>query len=814
MNPFMKKLLGAVLAVGLVALHLPAQTSLDLGHLPLWFEANHGQADAAAAFLARGPESEFLISATGAKFVLRKASGQTATARLQFVGARASASVSGRSELSGRVNYLVGNNPAQWQTRVPAYARVAAENIYPGVNVVYYGNERQLEYDLDLAAGVDPKTVVLHFEGADKISVNATGELVVNLNGEEIVQHRPVIYQELGTTRQEISGGYQVLDAHTATFALGDYDHNRALVIDPIISFSTYFGGSLGENGNAIAVDTNGYIYVAGYTFSTVFTNAPAGAYQPTWGGGKYTGDAFVAKFYPNGSNLVYFTYLGGSDADMATGLAVDDAGCAYVTGDTESTNFPVVNPLPGFGQITGPKMSEGFYMPDVFVAKLNADGTDLVYSTYLGGSSQEVGTSIAIDKNGNAYVAGYTSSTNFPVTTNAMQKKLQCTNSLIINCNGFISEIGASGTNLLYSSYLGGTNYDQATGIALDISNNIYVAGFTASTNFPLFNNLPGFNQLNGATNNTLYYDAFVCKFSPGFSNRIYSTYLGGTNDDVATGIAADTHGNAYVVGWTVSTNFPGIYPNYPGSATGIIKNYMTNDLRHAWATTNSFLVEIGPRGTNIVHAAVFGGLRRDIAGGVALDPAGDIFVIGTTCSTNFPVTKTNLIGSLSATNNSSKGGYCDVFVTAFKSDWSALLYSTYLGGSGNDSWHGNDFGNAIAVDADGNAYLTGQTSSTNFPTFNARQKVRGGTNDAFLTKISLAAPQLKMVSSGTNLSVLWPPIGQDSPAYFGLETTTNLSATNVWTVVTNAPTTNSDGYIYPLHPTNRAQFFRLYQR
>jgi hypothetical protein len=815
MNPSMKKLFGAALAVGLAVVQSPAQTGLNISGLPLQFEANQGQAEATASFIAHGQSSEFLISATSAQFVLRKASGETVAARMQIVGANPSASISGHSELPGKINYLLGNNPALWRVGVPTFAQVRVENVYPGVNVVYYGNGRQLEYDFDLAAGIAPQTITLRFDGAEKISVNPQGELVVSLNGGDIIQHPPVVYQNVGATRREISGRYKLLDAHTATFALGSYDHSLPLVIDPILGYSTYFGGNKGDTAYAIAVDTNGCAYIAGGTLSTTFTN---GAYQASFQGGTVAGDAFVAKFDKTGSNLVYFTYLGGNSEDTALGITVDNSGNAYITGMTCSPNFPTNHPL--YGQITSKYVSSkngSFYAPDAFVSELNTNGTNLVYSTYLGGSYYNIGNAIYVDAEHNAYVVGWTTSTNFPVTTNALQNKLQCTNSVDINCNAFITEISTNGTNLLYSSYLGGNNYDDATSITVDTSNFIYVAGFTASTTFPktniLYPNaLSGFKYLNGATNAnaTAAYDAFVCKFAPNFTNWVYSTYLGGTNNDEATGIAADSNGNAYVVGWTVSTNFPGIFTNYPGSCAGFVKNYMTNDLVNAsTATTNAFLTEISSDGSNILHTAVFGGLQMDVGNGVALDATGNIFVVGTASSTNFPVTPASLLGSLRTTNS----GYSDVFVTAFKADWSALLYSTYLGG------YANDFGNAIAVDNAGNAYITGYTFSTNYPSFNAFQPALNGTSagnntsDAFLTKILPATPTPVLTASaaGTNVWVSWPPLGQESPAYFGLETTPNLSATSVWTVVTNAPETNSAGYAYKLNPTNGAQFFRL---
>lgn len=824
----MKTIFGAGLAVVLAVFQLPAQTALNAGNLPLSFEANRGQADATAPFIAHGQNSEFLLSATGAQLVLRNSSGQTATTRMQFAGANPSARISGDAALPGKVNYFIGNQPVQWQSGVPTFAKVCVDNLYPGVNVVYYGNGRQLEYDFNLAPGIDPQTIAIHFDGAEKISVNPQGELVVSLNGGEIIQHSPLAYQNVGAIRHEIAGSYKILDAHTATFAVDSYDYNLPLVIDPILSYSTYFGGNGSDIAHAIAVDTNGCIYIAGETLSTLFTKVSAGGFQTNFHGGSVVGDAFVAKFDNTGRTNLYFTYLGGSDNDAAYGLAVDGSGNAFITGGTESADFPTNHPL--FGRIGGQPLSQGFYLPDVFVAELNPTGSALLYSTYLGGSSQDIGKAIAVDVAGNAYVTGYTSSTNFPVTTNALQNKLLCPSILAYNNNAFVTEISAYGTNLNYSSYLGGTNYDQASGIAVDPNGFVYVTGFTASTNFPTTNALAGFQYLNGSTNaipfnTTPSYDAFVCKFQPGLSNWVYSTFLGGTNSDAATGIAADGSGNAYVVGWTTSTNLVAILTNnFPGAYAGFIANGLTNNTAVGYSiTTNSFLAEINSSGTALRHVAVFGGVEQglassDQASGVALDAAGDIFVVGSTTSTNFPVTAASLVGSLHATNASAGYfGYSDVFVTVFKADWTGLLYSTYLGGAL------NDFGNAIATDGAGNAYVAGQTFSTDFPSFNAYQPALNsssalyGTSDAFLAKILPAAPTplLTAAASGTNVLVSWQPAGEESPVYFGLQTTTNLLTTNGWTAVTNSPavTNNNGSYTYQINPTNPAQFFRLHK-
>jgi len=452
----------------------------------------------------------------------------------------------------------------------------------------------------------------------------------------------------------------------------------------------------------------------------------------------------------------------------------VDVAGNAYITGYTDSTNFPVTNSMPGFNGVPGlptnivgqlnPKLH--LYPVDAFVSELNTNGSKLVYSTYLGGAAADGGYGIAVDAAGNAYVTGFTASTNFPCTRNAMLNHLACTNSFFFNANAFVTEISAYGTNLVYSSYLGGTNYDWGRGIAVDGAGYVYVTGFTASTNFPTTNavqqqlisvtyttnsaptneifttNIVNGYLLNGATNQTFNYDAFVTKFNPSFAGLVYSTFLGGTNNDEANSIAVDSVGNAYVTGWTVSTNFPNTFSN------SNLYNGLNNNFYYGYnVTTNAFLTQITWNGTNagIGYSAVFGGtnLNVDVGNGVAVDAFGDAFVVGSTTSTNFPTT--NTLGLLRATNS----GGNDVFVIAFNTNATALLYSAYLGGSS------DDFGYGIALDPLGNAYVVGQTLSTNFPTFNARQTSRNGTNDAFLAEIQLTVSPPGVTISPTNQMV-----------------------------------------------------------
>ncbi len=788
----------AALALGLAALAASAQTATDLGSLPLYFEAV-----SPAHFQAQGRDSQFSLSPGGARLVLRANAESPARAvQMQFIGASPQAQIRGDDELSGRINYFCGNNPARWQTGLPTFSKVRVDGIYPGINLVYYGNQRQIEYDLTVAAGASPDLIALNFDGADKIAVNAQGELVLKLGGREILQPKPLIYQMAGGQQKIVAGGYKILDAHRVAFAVGRYDRALPLVIDPVLSFATYFGGTAGQAAWAVALNpVDGSIYIAGQTTSKQFSTT--NAFQKNFGGGIFSGDAFVARFDNLGKNLIYLTYLGGSADDGALGLAVDSAGNAFVTGYTDSPNFPTsTNAL--FRTISGQYNNNSkSYLTDAFVTELNPGGSNLVYSTFLGGAATDVGVGIALDSSDNAYVTGYSYSDNFP-TTNAIQKNLACPYDVYYNCNAFVSEIASNGAALVFSTYLGGATIDEGQGIAVDGGNNIYVAGFTGSTNFPATNYISqviGTNYyngrwLNGITNYPYYvYDAFVTKLAPGGTNFVYSTLLGSAGYDVANHVAVDGSGAAYVTGWTVSMNFPNT------TGTNVVANHLANNVLNLY-TTNTFLTKItNGVGTTagIAYSAVFGGSSIDVGFGVAVDPAGDAFVTGYSTSFNFPCFPTNSAGYLHTTNS----GGCDVFVTAFNPDASALLYSTLLGGPYYDA------GYAIAVDPAGNAYVVGQTYSINFATPGAYQTVRNGTNDAFLAKILLQSqPALAIANDGgTNVTLAWPGFAPE----FILESNTNLASTN-WLAVPQTPVPANGSETVTLPATNDDLFFRLH--
>jgi hypothetical protein len=771
--------------------------------LPLCFEANCGQADTAAQFLARGYNYQFLITPTQARFILRRVKGgnpgavsgrerlaasgsvSARTAVMEFDGANPRARIGGAQELRGKINYLIGRDAANWRADVPTYGQVRVEGLYPGVDLVYYGNQRQLEYDFTIAPGADPGVITIHFEGVDAVEVTAAGELVLGLGGAEIRQPPPALYQTVAGARKSVAGGYRLKDARTVTFAVGEYDPNQPLIIDPTFSYSTFFGGNIGDAALALKVDRNGCVYIAGQTFSTQFPFAvPTNAFQTNFLGGYR--DAFVAKLDSTGTNLVYFTYLGGSGDDAAFGLALDAQGNAYVVGYTGSADFPVTNALyPRIGGTADPNTR--LYHPDGFVAELNTNGSALVYSTFLGGDLPDVAEDVAVDSAGNTYVTGFTQSDDFPTSTNALQRHLGSTTNIFYQADAFVTKIGPGGTNLIYSTYLGASQYDEGRGIAADTNGCAYVTGYTISPDFPITPNAQQTN-LNNYPNETASYDAFVTKLGPLGTNLIYSTFLGGSASDYGYHIALDSARNAYVCGASTSFDFPNTATNVPGLYSG--------NNTPLGANLDAFLTKFDPNGKQL-YSALFGGTSDDIAWNLAVDAMGQAFVVGYSLSSDFPTAD---VFGLFQTYNS---GNRDVFVTAFNTDATALLFSGYLGG-GYD-----DFGYGIALDPEGSVYLTGYTYSSNFPlTAGSFQTNFQGSFSAFLAKIRLNDPLLKAAAAGNALQFSWPA---SAPGYT-LQTKTNLAAPGGWTAVTPPPVLTNGSYKVSVTPSNPAGFFRLH--
>jgi hypothetical protein len=706
----------------------PTPRLQKIGRIPLSFEANQGQTDPQVQYLARGPGYTVFLTSTEAVLALnragqvgdsapapfsfsskkgtadstvsapgeRGAQGERAVLRMQFLGSNPAAQAQGADRLPGIANYFLGNDASKWRTGIPTYARVHYPEVYPGISLVYYGNQRQLEYDFQVSPGADPSQIRLRFSGADSLSLDERGDLVVQAQGQILLQHKPVVYQDVAGERHAVAGTF-LLEGNDVGFALGGYDRSKAVIIDPVLTYSTYLGGSRGvegDFGSGIAVDAGGNAYITGYTTSSNFPTA--NPLQPALG--SPNGNAFVAKISADGSALVYSTYLGGSSGngiidvnlygDSGNGIAVDAAGNAYVSGYTSSADFPTRN---AFQPTLAGSMN-------AFVAKLSADGSALAYSTYLGGSvGTDVGFGIAADQSGRVYVTGETNSDDFPIH-NAFQPIYG--GSAGGPGDAFVTSLDPAGQPV-YSTYLGGSGDEQGIGIAVDQNGHAYVAGTTSSSDFPTLN---AFQPMHAGSAGSA--NAFVTSLDP-TGQALYSTYLGGSGGDSGTGIAVDGAGNAYVTGWAGSKDFPTANALQPTFGGGI---------------GDAFVTKFSADGASLIYSTYFGGRSFDYGTKIAVDQYGQTFVTGSTKSGDFP--------TLNAIRPR-PGGDQDAFVTSLSTD-GGLLYSTYLGGLF------IDFAQGIAVDASGNAYVTGVTYSPNFPTANALQPTLRGKASAFVAKIS----------------------------------------------------------------------------
>jgi len=656
----------------------PGSASISrLGSLPLYFEANQGQADERVQFFARGREHTIYLSPDGATIALKESRapdrndqqaekgrarsdaphpamgrGESTNSTIRFVrlnltGANPAAVPVGQEKLGGRVNYLLGNDAGRWQQGVPTFGKVQYDQVYPGVDLVYYGNEQELEYDFIVATGADASVIALHFDGADRLEIDSRGDLILHAGGARLRQHRPVAYQTIDGARREVTARYQLKDRQSVGFVLGRYDRAHPLIIDPILSYSTYIGGSKGDIGWAIAADANGSAYVAGETLSIIKKLPTSGQQTNSGGGTKYGGDAFVARLDFAGTNLSlgYLTYLGGSGLDGAVGIAVDAAGSAYITGYTSSSNFPAFQAAgaPGLVQMNiGGTNVTAFksFRSDAFVTKLDTNGLG-VYSTYLGGEFSETGVDIAVDGAGAAHVVGYTDSALIFRATNWVQT-MRCTN--VVNCTDSVCVTNYScgptvnTTNTTFVRLIMVNTVITNTTVRPTVTTTNLASTNTVSTSFltivdtttfdserltlgfplasPVQTNNHGSAEIETA-------DLFVSKINADGSALVYSTYLGGAVDDFGTGIAVDAAGNALVSGWTESTDFPAtnaILPVLSGGRDAIVAKF--------------------DAGGALTYATHLGGLRNDLAYRVAVDDSGNAYVTGATGSPDFPTT------------------------------------------------------------------------------------------------------------------------------------------------------------------------------
>ena len=709
----------------------------SLGALPLAFEANQGQTDPQVKYMARGNGYTVFLTANDTVFALQSSEQaatqvngkphftapsktRTAAIHMHLVDGNGQPQIAAGSQLPGHSNYFIGNDRSQWHSNVAQYARVSYRDVYPGVDMAFYGVQKRLEFDFIVAPGASVAPIRLGVSGAKRIATDDSGNLVLASSAGDVLLHKPVAYQQKDGARQPVDARF-VLQAHNqVAFELGNYDRSRELVIDPSVSYATYLGGTLEDDAYGIAIDTNGDAYVTGQTKSTNFPTV-AGAYKTTNAGGF---DVFVTKISADGSTLIYSTYVGGSGDDSGNAIAVDGSGNAFVAGGTgSSTNFPTTTGQTTFG---GGSL-------DAFVFELASSGGTLTYSTYLGGSGDDVATGLALakDGSGDTFVVGSTGSLNFPTTAGTVQPAINGTS------NGFVTKLNSSGSARLYSTYLGGGTGDFASAVAVDTSNDAFVTGATQNSTFPT---TPGAFQTTcgtAANCNGGLSDAFISVLKPDASGFVYSTFLGGSGADQGLGIAVDSAGDAYVTGLTQSSDFK-------------LKNAIQGTF--GGGTQDAFVSALNPAGSALLYSTYLGGNQNDAGAGIAVDTNKNVYVTGQTASTNFP--------TVSATQGTPGGGN-DAFVTQINPSGSAYVFSTYLGGSLNEDSTavGPSFSpvGAIAVDSAGaNIYVAGNTASTNFPKVAAEQPANGGGTDAFVAKYSLTSTGPDFTIAGTALAAV----------------------------------------------------------
>lgn len=707
--------------------------------LPFYFEKNEGQIEANVKYLSRGKGYQIYFTNQQVVMVLQKVLNENSHPlstylSIQFIGAKQEPFIKGIEEQTYKTNYFVGSNSEQWRSNIPNFAKVCYEELYPGIDAIFYGNEEQFEYDISVAPRANPQDIHLHIEGAHALSIDLNGNLCISVDHEQQMQmQKPIVYQMIQGKQVLIEGSFTLLAKNEVGFHIGEYDHNERLIIDPVLIFSTYLGGSSPDVGNGIAVDSSGNAYIAGDTLSANFPTL--NPYQSTL---LDTRDAFITKVNSAGVPI-YSTYLGGNDITSAFGITVDSSEHAYIVGGTSATNFPIVNAFQS--------LKAG--MEDAFVTKLDPTGSVLIYSTYLGGTGEDEAETIAADSGGNAYIIGTTSSSDFP-TLNALQPTLNGAQ------NAFVTKLNSAGNGLIYSTYLGGDNNTHGNSLTIDYLGNVFVTGETNSTNFPIVN---AFQPLPGGAN-----DAYIAKISSSGANLIYSSYLGGTADEFGSDVAIDNQGNAYVTGYTSSINFPTLNALQPLLA----------------GTTNTFITKVSPTGS-LIFSTYLGGSGVDQAFAILVDNAGNAYTTGGTTSPNFPT-----VNPYQATI----GGGADVFLTKINSAGSTIIFSTYLGGSGDD----RSFD--IGADIGTNIYITGLTASGNFPTLNAFQSTYGGSDDAFIASFAIGTPIITNISPSqgptagqTIVTITGTNLGGATQVHFGPNLATIISITPTQIIVISPP-------------------------
>ena len=697
----------ALVATATVALGAPSapRFNKNYGRIPMVFEENRGQADPRVRFLARGSRYSVYITDCEATLSLRH-NDRSANVSVHLTGAHSNLTPQAEELRQSFSNYFVGNDRSRWIQGARHFGQVRVPQLKRGIDLVYKAHHQELEFDLIVAAGTAVSDLRLHFEGAESLSLDSDGDLIIHTAAGDLREHAPISWQDVGGQKRHVTVRHRLQGRHDVIFDVGTYDRTLPLVIDPVVTYSTYFGGSAGDTLAKIAVDSLGYAYVTGTTSSFDFP-ATSGSIR----GGS---DAFIAKLNTDGTALVYATVIGGTGQDGANAIAVDGNGNAFITGQTSSSDFPVV--------FTGGSS----YVPhqDVFVTKVDASGV-IVQSRYLS-ASQSSGSAIAVDPAGNAYVAGFTNSAAFPTTPGSLLVTKPGNSTA-----GFVVKLDVV-LNLLYSTYFGGSNSDLPAALAVDSTGHAYIGGTANSANFPITSGVFQ-TSLRGQS------DGFVAELNPLGSGLVYSTLLGGSNYDSVGALALDAAGNVYAAGSTSSIDFP-----TTSGAFSSVRNSQNS-------SQTGFVAKLNAGGTAVSFSSYLGGGSNDFIRDIAVNLAGNVFVAGTANSSDFPVTPGALKTQKSRPNYYSD---TDLFISEFNPSGSSLIYSTYLGTAANESPSG------LAIDSNGGVYIAGNTQSPNYPTTaNAFQLTIRPTNNyqaGFITKIdfsSVVLCDIVLSSNATNL-------------------------------------------------------------
>jgi hypothetical protein len=705
--------------------HGPISSAFD--KLPFTFEANQGQAGAQAKFIAHGKGySAFLttggmiLSLRPSKAVLAQPMAQAVpttspyqplktTLQFNLLGAAQNPIVLGEDQRPGRVNYFFGKDPKHWHTKVPTYAKVRYKNIYPGIDLIYYGNHQRLEYDFEVSAGGDPNRIRFEIKGADQLQLDSNGDLILKISGDELRFQSPIVYQESQGQRVDVDGRYVMTDSTHVGFRVAQFDSSKPLVIDPVLVYSTYLGGRGGEYPTGMAVDSGGSIYVGGYTDSIDF---PLTTLSP--------GDShvFVAKLDATGSNLIYTDYLGGSSDDNAYALTLDGTNNVYISGSTASSDFPMVSAF------------QGSYpgAPSAFLTKISPDGSSLLYSTYFGGNGYGVSVGLAVDGSGNMLIAGYTTSTNLPVA-NAYQATVSANAGGVFGVYGFLTKFSPDGSSLAYSTYFGGSSNVEGVcqgspcwieplsyiaGMAMDSSGSAYVAGNTTTSDFPVTSgaylttdSIPENGQV-----------GFVGKFDSSGSLQ-YSTYfydssgLPGSID----AIAADESGSAYITGQAISD------VTFPITSTSICDPSVSGE-----GCSFAFVTKFDPTGATLLYSTFLGLNNYAQPAALKIDSNKDAYVVASTCNPSL-----SLVNPIEPWTNPDDFVCWEALVVEIDPTATSQLWSTYLGGSL------DSYGLGLTLDSNGNVFVLGRTGAADFPTTQTafQNQYGGGALDAFVLKI-----------------------------------------------------------------------------